>query len=80
MIRRKEIHHQRVETEAYFEGLDKSLFRRLEKVGESLDQVSSWKEIMLRNKNESIKKNIFYYVFLKTYWLALAFDFISSIY
>jgi len=34
--------------------------------------VSSWKETMLRNKNESIKKkNVFYHVFLKTYWLAL---------
>jgi len=26
---------------------------------------------MLRNKNESIKKNVFYYIFLKTYWFAL---------
>jgi len=35
--------------------------------------VSSWKETILRNKNESIKKNMFYYIFLKTYWLALVF-------
>ena len=34
--------------------------------------VSSWKET-IRNKNESIKKNMFYYVFLKTYWLAFVY-------
>jgi len=33
--------------------------------------VSSWKDTMMRNKNESIKKNVFYYVFLKTNWLVL---------
>jgi len=40
MVRRKEIHHQRVHcrNRGLFEGLDKSLFGRLEKVGE-LDQV-----------------------------------------
>jgi len=31
---------------------------------------------MLRNKNKSIKENVFYYVFLKTYWLALIYIYI----
>jgi len=62
------------ETETYFEGLDKlyciirTVWKSWRIVGSS---VSSWKETMLKNKNESIKKNVFYYVFLKTYWFAL---------
>ena len=54
-----------VETEAYFEGLDKSYYsddlkKRWRIVGSS---VSSWKETILRNKNKSIKKNVFYCIF-----------------
>jgi len=62
------------EIETYFEGLDKlyciirTVWKSWRIVGSS---VSSWKETMLKNKNESIKKNVFYYVFLKTYWFAL---------
>ena len=80
MIQRKEIHHQRAAHRR-----NKGLFWRVGQiillyrtawknwriVGSS---VSSWKETMLRNKNESIKKNVFYYVFLKTYWLALVYS------
>ncbi|KYM93284.1 hypothetical protein ALC53_00220, partial [Atta colombica] len=52
MVRRKEIHHQR----AAHRRLKQRDLKKLE---------NRW--IKLRNKNESIKKNVFYYVFLKTY-------------
>ena len=76
MIRRKEIHHQRIahrRNRGLFWSVGQIILWMFEKVEESLDQVYpsvNWKETMLRNKNESIKKNVFYYIFLKTYWLA----------
>jgi len=69
MIRRKEIHHQRAahrQNRCLFWRVGQIiLFGRLEKIGENGSSVSSRKETMLRNKNESIKKNVFYYIFLK---------------
>ena len=57
------------ETETYF-GLDKLYYsddlKKLE--NHWIKCIERW---LLRNKNESIKKNVFYCVFLKTYWLAL---------
>ena len=62
MIRRKEIHHQRAETEAYFEGLDKSYYsdglKKLENYWIKCIEMKG--EAMLTNKNESIKKNVFF--------------------
>jgi len=61
MIRRKEIHYQRA-AHRWNRGLfwrvgQIILFRRLEKIGESFgSSASNWKETILRNKNEFIKK------------------------
>jgi len=71
MVRRKEIHHQRRThpkqrfiLKGWINHIIRTAWKNWRIVGSS---VSNWKETMLRSKNESIKKNVFYYVFLKTY-------------
>ena len=75
MVRRKEIHHQRAahhrNRNLFWIG-QIILFGRLEKVGESLDQVyRAKKRLCWEIRMNRSKKNVFYYVFLKTYWFAL---------
>ena len=82
MVRRKEIHHQRAAHRR-----NRGLFWRTNHIIRTAwkswrivgSNISSWKETILRNKNESFKKNVFYYnIFLKTYWLALVFFYIHK--
>jgi len=54
-------------TETYFKGTNHIILTAWKSWRIVGSNVLSWKETMLRNKNESIKKNVFYYVFLKTY-------------
>ena len=65
------ITREQLETEAYFEGFDKSYYLNgLKKLKNWIKYIVYWKETMLRNKNNNknrLKK--VYYVFLKTYWL-----------
>ncbi|KAG5322090.1 SETMR methyltransferase, partial [Acromyrmex heyeri] len=56
------------ETEAYFERLDSNSLKKLENRWIKCIEL---KGDYVENKNELIKKNMFYYVFLKTYCLAL---------
>jgi len=72
MIRRKKIHHQRAahrrNRNLFWRVGQIILFGRLEKVRESLNQCTELKGDV--EKKKLINKTVFYYVFLKMYWLA----------